>query len=119
VRRVQVAFVFIFCGVTAAQQLHPSATAASSNTNVPIFAPAQTLGQQMNPLAAQPYEALTTPEVQRQIEQHFGSQGALANAKLEVKSDDHVVVLTGTVGEESQRDLAVHIAKLYSGNREL
>jgi osmotically-inducible protein OsmY len=62
---------------------------------------------------------LTTPEVQRLIEDRLTSESALENTRIGVKTDDGAVVLTGKVADDRQRELASEIAKAYAGNRRI
>ncbi len=107
----------IFCGVALAQQTGGTTPATAINANAPVFAPAQTLGQQVNMMAAQPSEGLTAPEVQRELELRLRYDASLAGTSVGVRTDDQSVVLTGNVKTESQHDEALGIAKTYSGNR--
>ena len=62
---------------------------------------------------------LTTPEVERLIEEKLSSESALENAKIDVRTDDTIVELTGIAASARQRELAGEIAKSYSGDRRI
>jgi osmotically-inducible protein OsmY len=64
-------------------------------------------------------EELTPPEVEKLIQDNLGSEPALAGVPVNVVTNDEIVVLTGSVGTESQHMLAVRIAKFYAGNRQV
>jgi hypothetical protein len=62
---------------------------------------------------------LTTPEVEKLIQERLYSESTLENTKLEVRTDDSEVMITGTVANNRQRELANEIAKAYAGNRRI
>jgi hyperosmotically inducible protein len=62
---------------------------------------------------------LTTPEVEQLIKDGIRSESMLESAKVEVRTDDSVVALTGTVASAKQRELADEIARAYSGHRRI
>jgi len=64
-------------------------------------------------------QALSTTEVEQQIQEHFTAEPALANTNVGIKADESSVVLTGTVDSELQHDLALRIVQSYAGNRKL
>jgi hypothetical protein len=77
-------------------------------------------GQQMPPdKKAPPPRRLTSTEVKQQIKDHLASESTLATAKVNTKVERRSVELTGTVNTEAQHDLAVRIAKSYSGDRQV
>jgi osmotically-inducible protein OsmY len=90
--------------------------AVSADGIAPVFPSAQTTHQTGYPQAQSSWE-LTTPEVERLIEDGLSSEAALADARVEVRTDDHEVVLTGTVTSDKQREAANDIAKYFAGNR--
>lgn len=53
------------------------------------------------------------------IEERLASESALENTRINVKTDDGVVVLTGKASSDRQRELASEIAKAYAGNRRI
>ncbi|HSZ62488.1 MAG TPA: BON domain-containing protein [Terriglobales bacterium] len=85
----------------------------------PVFPPAQTSLDQSSYPQAQSSWDLTTPEVQRLIEDRLTSESAFENTRIDVKTDDSAVVLTGRVASDRQRELASEIAKAYAGNRRI
>jgi len=98
---------------------HARASASSSGSAIdPVFPSAQASLQQSYPQAQSSWD-LTTPEVQRLIEERLTSESALENARIDVKTDDGAVLLTGKVASERQRELASEIAKAFAGNRRI
>lgn len=96
-----------------------ASAAASSGGIDSVFPSAQAvLKQTSNPQTQSSWD-LTTPEVQRLIEERLTSESALENARIEVKTDDSTVVLTGNVASDRLRDLASEIARAYAGNRRI
>jgi osmotically-inducible protein OsmY len=97
---------------------HVRASASASAGGIdPVFPSAQASVQQSSYPQAQSSWDLTTPEVQRLIEERLTSESALENTRIEVKTDDSAVVLTGEVSSDRLRELASEIAKAYAGNR--
>jgi hypothetical protein len=68
---------------------------------------------------APPPQALSTTEVEQQIQEHFNAEPALANTNVGVKADESSVILTGTVDSDLQHDLALRIGQSYAGDRKL
>ena len=68
---------------------------------------------------APPPQALSTMEVEKQIQEHFTSEPALTNSNVSIKADESLVVLTGTVDSDVQHDLALRIAQSYAGDRKV
>ena len=68
---------------------------------------------------APPPQALSTMEVEQQIQDHFNAEPALANSNVGIKADESSVVLTGTVNSDVQHALALRIAKSYAGDRKV
>jgi len=98
-------------------QARESASASAEGMS-PVFPAAQASGQHSYPSAQSSWD-LTTPEVRRLIEERLGGESALENAKVEVRTDDSAVVLTGKVSSDRQRALAIEIARSYAGNRRI
>lgn len=89
-------------------------------TTPPTFPEGQAPTQQMPPdTKAPPAQALSTPEIQQQIQGKLNSEPALAKTNVGVKTDDMSVTLTGTVETEEQHDLALRIAQSYAGDRKI
>jgi len=77
-------------------------------------------GQQMPPdKKAPPQRRLTSTEVEQEINDHLASEPTLATAKVNTKVEAQSVELTGRVDTEAQHNLAVRIAKSYSGDRQV
>lgn len=74
---------------------------------------------QMPPDQAPPPQALSTKEVEQQIQDHFNAEPALANSNVGVKADEGSVVLTGTVYSDVQHALALRIAQSCAGDRKV
>jgi osmotically-inducible protein OsmY len=68
---------------------------------------------------ALPPQALSTTEVEQQIQDHFNAEPALANTNVGIKADESSVVLTGTVESDMQHELALRIAQSYAGDRKI
>ena len=66
---------------------------------------------------APPPQAMSTEQVQLQIEHSFHAEPALASTNVRAHVDDSSVVVTGTVDTEGQHELAMRIAKSNAGDR--
>ncbi len=77
-------------------------------------------GQQMPPdQKAPPPQALSSTQVEQQIQKHLTAEPALANTDVQAKADDRSIVLTGTVESDTPHDLALRIAQSYAGERKI
>ena len=113
-RLVVVALLVFLVGMTAAQNRDQQQAAPPINDSFPVFATAQRSDSQaMSPTS----EALTTPEVEKLIQDTLTSERALTDVRVMVRTNDNSVVLTGVVDRDEQRNLAEQIAKAYAGTR--
>ena len=83
----------------------PSVTPRTSFPEVPQMPPDQ---------KAPPPQALSTIEVEQQIQEHFNAEPALANTNLAVVADESSVILRGAVESELQHDLALRIVQSHA-----
>lgn len=94
----------------------PAATTTATLYHSPTFPQPQ----QMPPdQKAPPPQALSSSQVEQQIQKHLSTEPDLANTDVQVKADDRLVILTGTVDSDAQHDLALRIAESYAGERKL
>jgi hypothetical protein len=68
---------------------------------------------------APPPEALSTTQVEQQIQDHFKAEPGLANTNVTIEADDSSVVLSGIVDNVAQHALALRIAGSYAGDRKI
>jgi hypothetical protein len=68
---------------------------------------------------APPPGELSNPEIEKILKETITAQPSLANAGLNVAVDDESLVITGTVDDEQQHQLALRIAHSYAGKREI
>ena len=68
---------------------------------------------------APPPEALPSADIQGQIQNKLATEPLLANTGVEASVDDNSVLLSGTVENEQQHDLALRIAQSYAGDRRI
>ncbi len=115
-RLVPFALLVFLVGISAAQNQDPQQTASPMNGPSPVFASAQQSDAQ--PMS-QTSEALTTPEVEKLIQDNLTSERALTDVRIMVKTNDNSVMLTGVVDRYEQRNLAEQIAKAYAGTRSI
>ena len=114
-------WALLFLATTVlAQQQGPS----SPTTNPPYQTPPtfpeerQAPGQQMPPDTPAP-PAETSQRVEGKILDQFNSESTLAGTNIDAQVDDDSVVLTGSVDNMSQHDLAVRIAESNAGSRKI
>jgi len=111
-KRTLCGFVLVFAASVFARQQPPS------YGTPPTFPEGQR--QEMPPdTKAPPPRQLTTAEVEEQIQLKLNTEPALANANVNVKANENNVVLTGTVGTERQREIALRIAGSFAGKRQI
>jgi hypothetical protein len=105
----------------AQQQGQPPPTTSPPYQTPPTFPEGrQTPRAQMPPdTQAPPPQTMSTQQVEQEITQHLSSEPALKNSNVDAKVDENSVVLSGSVGNEMQHDLAVRIARSYAGDRKL
>lgn len=97
-------------------QLPPTAPPQSTP---PTFPEERAPRQQMPPDQEAPPQGLSTPEVQRQIQQGLNSEPMLRNSNVGVHVDENSVILSGTVSSEEQHDVPLRIAQSYAGDRKI
>jgi osmotically-inducible protein OsmY len=64
-------------------------------------------------------ETLNSVEVQQQIQNKLTTEPLLVQANVKVHVDDASVVLSGTVDDERQHNVALRIAQSYAGSRSI
>ncbi len=116
-------FVFAPClllislaAISEAQSRDQQQATSPMNDPSQVFASAQ---RSDAPAMSPTSEALTTPEVEKLIEDNLTSERALSDVRVMVKTNDNSVVLTGVVDRNEQRNLAEQIAKAYAGSRSI
>jgi hypothetical protein len=113
-KRILCGLVLVFAASVFARPQSPSPPYGTP----PTFPEGQR--QEMPPdTKAPPPRQLTTAEVEQQIQLKLNTEPALANANVNVKADENAVVLTGTVGTERQREIALRIAGSFAGKRQI
>src|SRR5215831_12379431 len=86
----------------------------------PTFPQEQSPTQPMPPDTKAPLpERLNSAEVQQQIQKKLTTEPLLEQNNVKVHVDDDSVVLSGTVDDERQHDLALRIAQSYAGDRRI
>ena len=113
------AFVLLMATAVFAQQPRQSPPTSPPQSTPPTFPEERAQRQQMPPDQEAPPQGLSTPEVQRQIQQDLNSEPTLRNSNVGVHVDENSVILTGTVATEEQHDLALRIAQSYAGDRKI
>jgi osmotically-inducible protein OsmY len=101
-------------GISGAQNRDQQQATSPMSDPSRVFASAQ---RSDVPAMSPTSEALTTPEVEKLIEDNLTSEQALSDVRVMVKTDDNSVVLTGVVDRNEQRNVAEQIAKAYAGSR--
>jgi BON domain len=91
---------------------------SSSESSTTVFPPAEFSSSQSSPARnLRPSDDLTAPEVRQLIHDSMALEPTLTGSTILVATDDRSVVLSGAVDNDTQRDLAVRIAKFYAGRR--
>jgi BON domain len=111
--------VLFLSTATLAQQQGQRPPTSPPQSTPPTFPEDRAPRQQMPPDQEAPPQGLSTPKVQRQIQQGLNSEPALRNSNVGVHVDDNSVILSGTVDSENQHDLALRIAHSYAGDRKV
>jgi hypothetical protein len=114
IRLVPFALLIFLVGMSAAQNREQRQATPPMNDSSPVFASAQRSdAQPVSPTS----EALTTPEVEKLIQDNLTAERALTDLRVMVRTNDNSVVLTGVVDRDEQRNLAEQIARAYAGTR--
>ncbi len=86
----------------------------------PTFPKEQTPPKSMPPhTKAPPAETPPSADIEAQIDNKLATEPLLANTRVAASVDDRSVVLSGTVENEQQHDLALRIAESYAGERSI
>lgn len=113
------ALVFFAATALGQQQARPPYNPPPYETP-PTFPQQQVPAEPMPPdTKAPPPESIPTADVQNQIEKKLATEPLLAQTDVHATADEDSVVLTGTVENEQQHDLAVRIAESYAGDRKI
>jgi hypothetical protein len=115
------AVLFLATIVLAQQQGQPPPTTSPPYQTPPTFPEGrQTPGQQMPPdTQAPPPQAMSSQRVEGQILDQLKAEPTLAGSNIDAQVDDSSVVLTGSVDNMTQHDLAVRIAQSNAGDRKI
>lgn len=62
---------------------------------------------------------LSSPDIEKQLQKELSRNPVLSQANLKAIVDDQNVVLSGTVENTRQHDLAVQLAQSYAGRRKI
>jgi osmotically-inducible protein OsmY len=72
------------------------------------------------PKNTKPAHSMSTKDVADKLEKGLDSKNAAYNgSKIKAVVDDQSVTLNGTVNSESQREMALQLAKAYGGDRKI
>jgi hypothetical protein len=115
------AVLFLATIVLAQQQGQPPPTTSPPYQTPPTFPEGRkTPGQQMPPdTQAPPPQAMSSQRVEGQILDQLKAEPTLAGSNIDAQVDDSSVVLTGSVDNMTQHDLAVRIAQSNAGDRKI
>src|SRR4051812_33485246 len=108
---VWASLLLVASSLTAQQSQRPHGPTYGTPPIVP-----ETQEPQSPEMTAQP---LSSAEAQAQIQDKLATEPALSAASVKAIVDDSSIVLTGTVGDEHQHDLALRIANSYAGKRQI
>ena len=115
------AILFLATIVIAQQQGQPPPTTNPPYQTPPTFPEGrQTPREQLPPdTQAPPAETMSSEKVEGRIIQQLRTEPALASTNVTAKVDDNSVVLTGSVDNMTQHDLAVRIVQTNAGDRKI
>ena len=68
---------------------------------------------------APPSHGSSTKDTEHRVQHALDSEPTLSNTHIAVKADGETVVLTGTVANQEQRDLAVRMAQSHAADRKI
>lgn len=68
---------------------------------------------------AAPGRELSSGEIRDQIQSKLNSEPGLENDRVRVSVSDSDITVTGSVDDETERDLALRIAESYAGDRQV
>ena len=114
-KRILCGALLLFAALVFAQQQNPPPY------NTPPTLPGDRNPSQRFPpdTKAPPPQDLSPLEIQDQIQKKLDTEPALSSVTVKATVDDRSVVLTGTVDDERQHDLALRVAESYAGGREI
>ncbi len=109
----------LFAATAIAQQQAPPSNPPPYSTP-PTFPQEQRPTEPMPPdMKAPSPDMIPNSEVEEQIQKKLATEPLLANADVTTRVNDQSVVLTGTVENEQQHELALRIAESYAGDRSI
>jgi BON domain len=113
--------VLLLATLVLAQQGQPPPATNPPYQTPPTFPEGrQAHGQHMPPeTQAPPAETMSNQRVERQILDQLKAEPTLAGSNIDAQVDDSSVILTGSVDNMTQHDLAVRIAQSNAGDRKI
>lgn len=64
-------------------------------------------------------DQMSSPDIEKQLQKAFDKDPSLPNSQLKAVVDDESVVVSGTVENERQHQMAIQIAQSYAGARKV
>ena len=115
------AVLFLATTVLAQQQGQSPPTKNPPYQTPPTFPEGRQAPRQQVPpdTQAPPAHTMSSQRVEGQILDQFKAESALAGTNIDAQVDDNSVVLTGSVNNMIQHDLAVRIAESNAGDRKI
>ena len=114
---LQLGTILLFAGFAAAQEAQPPYAPPRHETPPPPITGESNPHQMPPDTKAPATPALSSSEIQQQIQKKVSEEPLLAGANVSVSVDDRSVVLTGTVDSQEQHDLALKMAQSVAGDR--
>lgn len=104
--------------MAAQQQAHPPYAPPPNEVPRPPVTSEPDPGQMRPDTHAPPTApALSSADIQKEIEKKISDEPGLVGANVNVTVDDRSVVLSGTVDSQEQHDLAMRMAQSVAGDR--
>lgn len=113
--RARCIFAFVvFSAMVCAQAQNPANL--PPNTTPPTFPQTENVDPDHTAASG---KSLTSPEVEKLIQNNLRSDPTLANSKIVAKATDASIVMSGKVSDEKRHRAALLIAKSCAGEREI
>jgi hypothetical protein len=119
-KRLMCGALLLVAQLLIAQQQGPPPYETPPYSTTPTFPQDLRPGEPLPPDTRAPAPGeLSNPEIQQKIGEKLSTEPMLAGVNVNVSVDDKSVVLTGTVQDKQQHDLALRIAGSYADQREI
>ena len=109
----------LLLAVSVFAQQQPPAAGPPTGSTPPTFPDQRGSDHPSAPDAPATAGQPTSGEVQQQINQKLSQEPALKNTDVRFDVDDNAVLVSGSVRDEQQHQLALRLAQSYAGKRKI